>query len=132
MISIARLATVLAALFVSFLVCLGITAVPAQQFDNAAVVRNIDSAVHARLEHIARYTVTEHYAVFRNNDETHPAAEMTVRTDYLKETGKSYTILSQSGSSMIQKLVLGPILDNEKQHQPARRPRRYVVHLRKL
>ena len=115
MISIARLATVQAVLFVSFSGCLGIIAAPAQQLDNAAVVRNIDAAVHARLEHIARYTATEHYAIFRNKDEIHPVAEMTVKTDYRKESGKSYTILSQSGSSMIQKLVLGPILDNEKQ-----------------
>jgi hypothetical protein len=97
MISIARLATVQAVLFVSFSGCLGIIAAPAQQLDNAAVVRNIDAAVHARLEHIARYTVTEHYAIFRNKDEIHPVAEMTVKTDYRKESGKSYTILSQSG-----------------------------------
>ena len=114
MIGIARLATVRAVLSVSFSGCLGIIAAPAQQFDNAAVVRSIDASVQARLEHIERYTVTEHYALFRNKDETHPVAEMTVKTDYRKESGKSYTLVSQSGSAILQKLVLGPILDNEK------------------
>ena len=44
----------------------------------------------------------------------HPVAEMTVKTIYRKETGKSYTILSQSGSEIIRSIVLGTILDNEK------------------
>jgi hypothetical protein len=39
---------------------------------------------------------------------------MTVKTVYKKETGKSYTILSQSGSEIIRRLVLGTVLDNEK------------------
>lgn len=98
----------------SFLGCLGIAALPAQQLDSSSVVRGIDAAVHARIESIAGYTVTEHYAVYRGNDETHPVAEMTVKTTYRKETGKSYAILSQSGSEIIRKLVLGAILDNER------------------
>jgi hypothetical protein len=63
--------------------------------------------------------VTEHYAVYRNNDEVHPAAEMTVKTTYREDTGKSYTIVSESGSELIRKFVLGAILDNEKRlNQP--------------
>jgi len=47
---------------------------------------------------------------------------MTVQTVYQKETGKSYTILSQSGSTIIQSMVLKPILDNEKRiNQPGNR-----------
>jgi hypothetical protein len=38
---------------------------------------------------------------------------MTVKTLYRKGVGKSYTILSQSGSSLLQKFVLAPLLDNE-------------------
>lgn len=87
----------------------------AQQFEEASIVRKVDAAVKARLDAIAGYTVTEHYSVFRNKDEVHPAAEMTVKTVYRKETGKSYTILSQSGSDAIRKMVLGTILDHEKQ-----------------
>jgi outer membrane lipoprotein-sorting protein len=86
----------------------------AQQPDLGSVIANVDAAVKFRVDHIASYTVTEHYAVYRGNDETHPAAEMTVRTDYRKESGKNYTILSESGSGFIRAHVLRTLLDNEK------------------
>jgi outer membrane lipoprotein-sorting protein len=89
-------------------------ALPAQQPDAAAVIQMVDTAVKNRVDHIAGYTVTEHYAVYRGKDETHPAAEMTVKTDYRKETGKSYTILSESGSGFIRTHVLNSILEQEK------------------
>lgn len=90
-----------------------------QQPDEASIIRGVDAQVKARLDGIASYTATEHYAVFRSNDETHPAAEMTVKTTYRQETGKTYAILSQSGSNTIRRLVLDSILDNEKRiNQP--------------
>jgi hypothetical protein len=92
----------------------GPSTVRAQQVDQATVIRGIDAAVKARIDGIERYTVREHYAVYRNKDEVHPVAEMTVQTVYAKATGKSYTILSQSGSSILRSLVLGALLDNEK------------------
>jgi hypothetical protein len=93
-----------------------------QQPDESSVIHGVDAAVKARLDAIEGYTVTEHYAVFRNNNETQPAAEMTVKTVYQWETGKSYTILSQSGSEMIRKFVLDSILENEKRiNQPGNR-----------
>ena len=102
-----------------FFAYIGIAAVQAQEPDNPSVVRGIDAAVMARIDGIAGYTVTEHYAVYRNKDEEHPVAEMTVKTTYKKETGKSYAIVSQSGSEIIRKLVLGAILDNEQRiNQP--------------
>ncbi len=67
-----------------------------------------------RIDRLAGYTVTEHYAVFRGKDETHPVAEMLVKTTYRKQTGKSYDIVSQSGSSIWRNEVLGTLLDNEK------------------
>jgi hypothetical protein len=82
--------------------------------DEATIVRGIDAAVKARLEAIAGYTVTEHYAVYRNSDQTHPVAERTVKTTYQSGVGKNYTIISDSGSELIRKLVLDAILDNEK------------------
>ena len=100
-------------LVVSLSGCLCAAVVSAQQADNSSVVQHIDAAVQARFENTLGYTVTENYAVFRNNDLIHPAAEMTVKTTYRKETGKSYEILSQSGSEIIQRLVLRVILDNE-------------------
>jgi hypothetical protein len=87
----------------------------AQPSDNASVVRMVDAAVKARIDNVAGYTVTEHYAVFRSNDEIHPAAEMIVRTTYERNSGKSYMIVSQSGSAVMRNLVLNTILDNEKQ-----------------
>jgi outer membrane lipoprotein-sorting protein len=85
-----------------------------QQPDESSVIRGVDAAVKARLDAIEGYTVTEHYAVYRNNDEAHPVAEMTVKTIYQRDTGKSYTILSESGSEIIRKFVLDSILANEK------------------
>jgi hypothetical protein len=82
--------------------------------DNATVVQGIDTSVKARLDSVAGYTVTEHYTVFRNHDEAHPAAEMTVKTVYRKGSGKSYTILSQSGSPFLRSEVLGTLLEKEK------------------
>jgi outer membrane lipoprotein-sorting protein len=94
----------------------------AQQLDFPAVVRGIDAAVQARIDRVASYTATEHYAVFRGGDEIHPAAEITVRTDYHKNQGKSFTILTESGSSLLRSQVLSIVLESEKQmSQPGTR-----------
>jgi hypothetical protein len=96
-----------------FLASSGAFASSAQQPDSASVIQLVDAAVKARVDHVASYTVTEHYAVYRNHDEAHPAAEMTVKTEYRQESGKSYTILSESGSEFIRKHVLSTLLENE-------------------
>jgi outer membrane lipoprotein-sorting protein len=96
------------------ILCAGMAMAASQQLDTAVILQKIDAAVKARVDGIEGYTVTEHYAVFRNNDEAHPVAEMTVKTTYKRETGKSYTILSESGSAVVRNLVLHAILDNEK------------------
>jgi hypothetical protein len=101
-------------LTLSLLQCIGIIPLPAQQLDASSVIQHIDVAAKARYDNVIGYTVTEQYAVFRNNDEPHPAAEMTVKTLYRKGVGKSYIILSQSGSSILQKFLLAPLLDSEK------------------
>jgi hypothetical protein len=94
---------------------LGPVMAPAQQLDAASEVQQVDAAVKARIEDLAGYYVTEHYAVYRSEDEIHPVAEMTVITTYREDSGKSYSIVSQSGSSIVRKLVLGGILNNEKE-----------------
>jgi hypothetical protein len=110
------------------LAILWIPLVRAQQPDESSIIRGVDAAVKARLGSIASYTVTEHYSVYRNNDETHPAAEMTVKTTYEKETGKSYAILSESGSELLRKFVLQSILDNEKRiNQPGVREGSWIT-----
>ena len=109
-----QLDTALAVAAVSLLVWLGAASVTAQQTDSASVIGLVDAAVKARIDNIESYTVTEHYAVYRGKDEIDPAAEMTVQTLYRKGSGKSYTILSESGSEFIQNHVLQKLLDEEK------------------
>jgi outer membrane lipoprotein-sorting protein len=94
--------------------CVAGSSITAQRLDEATVIKGVDAAVKARLDNVLGYTVSEHYAVYRSSDETHPAAEMTVKTAYREETGKTYTPISQSGSALIRSQVLGAILENER------------------
>jgi len=113
----------LAASFFSFM-----GSISAQQQDAASLIDEVDAAVKARFENIAGYTVTEHYAVFRSNDEIHPVAEMIVKTTYRRDTGKEYLIVSQTGSTLIRNLVLNAILDNEKRlNQPGIREGAWIT-----
>jgi negative regulator of sigma E activity len=89
-------------------------AAPAQQPDAAALIHRIDAAAQYRYDNVLGFTDVEHYAIFRGSDETRPAAEMTVKTTYRKGSGKSYEILSESGSSLLLRIGLHPLLDNEK------------------
>jgi hypothetical protein len=109
-----RLSLVSAIVMMPLFVPLAFVPLRAQQLDSASVIEKVDAAVKARRDHITSYTVTEHYAVYRNKDEVHPAAEMTVKTLYQREAGKSYTIVSESGSEFIRKHVLYTLLENEK------------------
>src|SRR4051794_18906203 len=81
--------------------------------DLATIVRGVDASVRDRLDRLASYTVTEHYAVFRGHDDTTATAEMLVKTTYRKETGKSFEVLSQNGSSLWRNEVLKSLLENE-------------------
>jgi len=113
-----------AALFSFF----GSTMLPAQQFDTASVVHQVDAAVKARIDNLAAYTVTEHYAVYKGDDEIPPIAEMTVTTTYKKESGKSFVIVSQTGSSIVRNLVLHTILENEQRlNQPGIREGAWIT-----
>lgn len=80
--------------------------------DIHAIVHSIDAAVAARIDHVRQYSVTEHYTVIRNHDTAHPSAEMIVNTLSRAHEGKSYTIASQSGSSLYLN-QLKKVLDNE-------------------
>src|ERR1700761_5738088 len=90
------------------------TSMHSQQPDSSAIVRMVDAAVLARANDVTGFTDTEHYLVFRGQDETHPIAEMTVLDTYKKGIGKNYTILSQSGSALVQRFGLHTLLENEK------------------
>jgi hypothetical protein len=100
----------------------------AQQPDEANIIRGIDAAVRHRVDSVAGYSVTESYKLFRHDDMTNPAAAMTVRTTYSRETGKSYEILSQSGSELFRSAVFSPLLENEKRiNLPENREASYLV-----
>jgi hypothetical protein len=94
----------------------------AQQVDDSHVINGIDAAVRARDQGVLAYNVTEHYALFRNHDQQHPVAEMTVKTTYQRNVGKTYAIVSESGSELWRREVLSSILDTERRMtQPANR-----------
>jgi hypothetical protein len=98
---------------VASLAALASATTAAPQLDQPSVIRHIDAAVHDRYEQVAAFTDVERYAVFRGKDQTHPAAQMTVKSTYRKGVGKTYTILAASGSAIIRKLGLIPLLENE-------------------
>jgi hypothetical protein len=102
----------------------GVSIFPAlPQANDAAVIQGIDASVASRDQSLISYSVTEHYSVFRNQEKVHPAAEMTVKTNYQRDKGKSYAVLSQSGSELLLKQVLGRVIDGERTAtQPANRP----------
>ena len=92
-----------------------------QQADPTTIIRDLEAANVSRHKNLVEYSNIEHYAVYRGKDQTHPTAEMTVRVTYQKGVGKSYTILSQSGSGVVLKYGLLPLLENEKAiNDPAR------------
>jgi hypothetical protein len=96
---------------IGVLLLFGAAATP-QEPKPGDVIRMVDAAVAARFENVLNFTDTEHYAVYRG-DETHPAAEMTVRDNYKKGAGKTYTLLSESGSSILLHFGLKPLLESE-------------------
>lgn len=98
---------------ISLLAALAIAAAPAQEPEDEAVIRLIDAAVAARVDSVIGFTDIEHYSVYRGSDDTHPVAEMTVKDTYKKGVGKEYTVLSQSGSGIVMRFGLKPLLDNE-------------------
>lgn len=111
----------LSAVVIGLMPLVGGGALGAQQTDPSAVIRDLDAANILRHNNVLEYSNIEHYAVYRGKDQTHPAAEMTVRVTYKKGAGKSYTVLNQSGSTLVLKYGLYPLLENEKAiNDPAR------------
>lgn len=86
----------------------------AQQPSADAIIHGLDAENQSRYEHVLSFTDIERYVVFRGDDQVHPAAEVTARMTYRKGIGKSYQVLSQSGSELVIKYGLLPLLDNEK------------------
>lgn len=115
---------------ISIVILTGLCAqgIAAPEIDQNAVIQGIDRSVVRRDNNVLGYTVTENYTVFRNGDAAHPAAQMSVQTTYAKDTGKSYRILSESGSALLRKEVLERALENERSlNQPANRTHELIT-----
>jgi hypothetical protein len=80
---------------------------------NQQIVQRIDEAVYQRLNAIPRFTVQEQYKIFRNGSTT-PAAQETVLTTYIRDQGKDYKPLAQSGSAVLRSYVIDKVLAGEK------------------
>ena len=76
-----------------------------------SVIRGVDQAEVNRETNLTGYSVTGHYAVRSNRFQT--SAEMTVSIVYRKGAGKSYQVLSRSGSSVLQTRVLDRLVQEE-------------------
>lgn len=88
---------------------------PAPQPDAAAVIRMVDANVQKRVDAVLAFTDIEHYSVYRGDDRTHPVATMIARDSFTKGVGKAYTVLAQTGSALVQRFGLRPLLDHEEQ-----------------
>ncbi len=100
----------IAGISIALLLC---AATIAQEPNPVDVSRLVDAAVTARFENILGFTDIEHYLVFRGDDQSHPVAEMTVKDTYKKGVGKTYSVVSESGSSILLHFGLKPLLESE-------------------
>jgi hypothetical protein len=78
------------------------------------VITHVEAVIRARSEHIAKYVVREHYAVYRNGA-AETAAEQKVEVTYLKSTGITYSTVSKSGSPMWLSRAIDPTLESERE-----------------
>lgn len=97
-----------------FCACAGLTIAAARaQAAGAAVYQRIDAAVQSREQHLAGFTDIEKYDVYHGDDQTHPAAEITVKMSYRRGVGRRYQVIAQSGSDLIRRFGLIPLLKRE-------------------
>lgn len=98
------------ALAASLMLCAS-SKLPAQSAPEFAAIQAIDAAELRRETRLRGYTVTEHYSL--KSSRFNNSAEMTVATVYRKDQGKSYQIVSRSGSAMLQSRVFDRLLREE-------------------
>lgn len=85
------------------------------------IIQGIDAAVQKRLDAIPRYTVQEQYNIYRNGSQI-PSAQETIQTTYVRNIGKDYKHIAQSGSSILRSAVIDKVLASEKEiNLPANR-----------
>src|SRR5215469_13136160 len=93
--------------------CLFLTFTASSQTPPSNLIQRVDEAEIARETNLAGYTVTEHYSVFRNGG-SDPAATATVQTVYKRGEGKSYTVVSRTGSTFLQKYLIDRVISEQK------------------
>jgi hypothetical protein len=85
------------------------------------IVQRIDAAVYQRFNAVKGYTVREQYSLYRNGA-AEPSAQETIQTVYERSSGKQYTAVAQSGSSLMRSAVIDHVLASEKEiNLPANR-----------
>jgi len=80
-----------------------------------AIVEKLQAANLRRAESLRAYTSRRTYTVDYHGFPGGRHAEMTVEADYTSPDSKQFTIVSQSGSKLLQKRVLLRLLDSERE-----------------
>jgi hypothetical protein len=68
-------------------------------------INGVDRAALSREMNLGGYSVTENYTV--RNSRFQAGATMSVQAVYRRVSGKSYSVIARSGSSVLQTRVLG-------------------------
>ena len=98
----------------------------AQLAREQAIIRGIDLAQARREANLHGYSVTEHYSV--RNSRLNNAAEVVIEAVFSRNAGKTYKVVSESGSSLLRTRVLDKLLKEEADmsHGPAWRQSRVI------
>ena len=83
----------------------------AQTASSQTVLQALDQAEARRESLLPGYSVTEHYTLAVSRFSL--SAEMTVETVYRRQQGKSFHVISRSGSPMLQSRVFDRLLTEE-------------------
>jgi negative regulator of sigma E activity len=94
--------------------------------EQTAAIRALEQAEARRESRLAGYTVTEHYKVASTR--FGQSAEMTVETVYRRDQGKTYKVLSRSGSTTLQSRVFDRLLREEGEMSRGESRRRLLVN----
>jgi hypothetical protein len=79
------------------------------------IVEQMQQHNRLRTEHLERYRTVRHYQVEYQGFSKHLVAEMAVEVSYDRRSGKSFRILSQSGSHALCEKVLRKAVETEQE-----------------
>jgi hypothetical protein len=81
----------------------------------AQIVQQIQQHTQARTDELKQYRTLRHYQVEYRGFSTKIAAKMDVEVNYDRAAGKSFRIVSESGSGILREKVLKRAVDSEKE-----------------